>query len=110
MVKRPKVISANTMSTGIQLEDEDKMQWEHEDWVGHKLDLPMPYEPGAVYEYSSGGSNLLTGVIQKSVGTYLPLFFHALLFKGLFKTVLIDNFKMRLVQFIHVDLYPFISF
>jgi len=76
MVKRPKVISANTMSTGIQLEDEDKMQWEHEDWVGHKLDLPMPYEPGAVYEYSSGGSNLLTGVIQKSVGTYLPLFFY----------------------------------
>ncbi len=65
-----------TMSTGIQLEDEDKMQWEHEDWVGHKLDLPMPYEPGAVYEYSSGGSNLLTGVIQKSVGTYLPLFFY----------------------------------
>lgn len=65
-----------TMSTGIQLEDEDKMQWEHEDWVGHKLDLPMAYEPGAVYEYSSGGSNLLTGVIQKSVGTYLPLFFY----------------------------------
>ena len=65
-----------TMSTGIQLEDEDKMQWEHEDWVGHKLDLPMAHEPGQVYEYSSGGSNLLTGVIQKSVGTYLPLFFY----------------------------------
>ena len=44
-----------TMSTGIQLEDEDKMQWEHEDWVGHKLDLPMAHEPGQVYEYSSGG-------------------------------------------------------
>ncbi|AEM70748.1 beta-lactamase [Allomuricauda ruestringensis DSM 13258] len=65
-----------TMSTGIQLEDEDKMQWEHDDWVGHKLNLPMAHEPGDVYEYSSGGSNLLTGVIQKSVDTYLPLFIY----------------------------------
>ncbi|WP_297337580.1 serine hydrolase domain-containing protein [Algoriphagus sp.] len=63
-----------TRSTGIQLEDEDKMQWEYEDWVGYKLNLPMKHAPGKVFEYSSEGSNLLTGVIEKSVTSYLPLF------------------------------------
>lgn len=81
---------ALTMSTGIQLEDEDKMQWEHKDWVGYKLNLPMEHEPGVVYEYSSGGSNLLTGVIQESVGTYLPLFFY----EELLLPMEIHNFQM----------------
>ena len=79
-----------TMSTGIQLEDEDKMQWEHKDWVGYKLNLPMVHEPGNVFEYSSGGSNLLTGVIQKSVDTYLPLF----IYKELLLPMDIHNFQM----------------
>ncbi len=79
-----------TMSTGIQLEDEDKMQWEHKDWVAHKLSLPMEHEPGEVYEYSSGGSNLLTGVIQKSVGTYLPLF----IYQELLLPMEINKFQM----------------
>lgn len=65
-----------TMSTGIKPEDEDNMQWEHNDWVGYKLNLPMKHEPGKIFEYSSGGSNLLTGVIEKSVDTYLPLFIY----------------------------------
>ncbi len=81
---------ALTMSTGIQLEDEDKMQWEHEDWVGHKLNLPMEHEPGTVYEYSSGGSHLLSGVIQKSVDTYLPLF----MYDELLLPMEIHNFQM----------------
>ncbi|MGL1886006.1 MAG: beta-lactamase family protein [Reichenbachiella sp.] len=65
-----------TMSTGLQLEDEDKMQWDNDDWVGYKLNLPMEYEPGERYQYSSGGMNLLTGVIQKATKKYLPLFFY----------------------------------
>ncbi|MGS2762051.1 serine hydrolase domain-containing protein [Sinomicrobium sp. M5D2P9] len=65
-----------TMSTGIKPENEDKMQWDHNDWVGYKLNLPMKHEPGEIFEYSSGGSNLLTGVIEKSVDTYLPLFIY----------------------------------
>ena len=53
------------MSTGLQLEDEDEMQWNHKDWVGYKLNLPIKHRPGEVFEYSSGGSNLLTGGYSK---------------------------------------------
>lgn len=65
-----------TMTTGLQLEDEDKMQWDNSDWVGYKLNLPMKHKPGEKFQYSSGGLNLLTGVIQKSTKKYLPLFFY----------------------------------
>jgi CubicO group peptidase (beta-lactamase class C family) len=67
---------ALTMSTGLKLEDEDEMQWNNNDWVGYKLSLPMEHKAGEKYEYSSGGMNLLTGVIQKSAKKYLPLFFY----------------------------------
>lgn len=70
------VHQALTMSTGIELEDEDVMQWDNNDWVGYKLNLPMKYTPGEKYEYSSGGTNLLTGVIQQSVKQYVPLFIY----------------------------------
>ncbi|MEL6976368.1 MAG: serine hydrolase, partial [Bacteroidota bacterium] len=36
---------ALTMSTGLQLENEDEMQWKNDDWVGYKLNLPLAYEP-----------------------------------------------------------------
>src|SRR5690606_27220365 len=88
--KNINVHHALTMSTGLQLEDEDKMQWENEDWVGHKLNLPMEHEPGTVYEYSSGGSNLLSGVMEKSVDTYLPHF----LYEELLLPMGIHNFQM----------------
>ena len=67
---------ALTMSTGLKLENEDEMQWNNNDWVGFKLGLPMEHEPGKKYEYSSGGMNLLTEVIQNSTNKYLPLFFY----------------------------------
>ncbi len=81
---------ALTMSTGLKLENEDEMQWDNNDWVAHKLDLPMEYEPGEKFEYSSGGSNLLSGVIQRSVGTYLPLF----LYEELLLHMDINKFQM----------------
>lgn len=84
----PEAPDSNLQSAS--LEDEDKMQWEHEDWVGYKLNLPMVHEPGDVFEYSSGGSNLLTGVIQKSVDTYLPLF----IYKELLLPMDIHDFQM----------------
>jgi CubicO group peptidase (beta-lactamase class C family) len=83
---------ALTMSTGLKLEDEDEMQWSNNDWVAYKLSLPMEHESGEKYEYSSGGMNLLTGVIQKSTEKYLPLFFYeeVLLPMG------IQKFQMRI--------------
>ncbi|SMD37154.1 CubicO group peptidase, beta-lactamase class C family [Reichenbachiella faecimaris] len=81
---------ALTMSTGIELEDEDKMQWDNNDWVGYKLHLPMKHEPGKEFEYSSGGSNLLTGVIEQSADTYLPLF----VYKEILLPMGINKFQM----------------
>ena len=80
-----------TMSTGLKLEDEDEMQWNNDDWVGYKLNLPLEHEPGKKYEYSSGGMNLLTGVIQKSTEKYLPLF----LYEEILLPMGVQKFQMR---------------
>lgn len=82
---------ALTMSTGIALEDEDEMQWDNNDWVEYKLNLPMKYKPGEKFEYSSGGANLLTGVIQQSVDKYLPLF----IYEEMLLPMGIDKFQMQ---------------
>ena len=81
---------ALTMSTGIALEDEDEMQWNNSDWVAYKLSLPLAHEPGEKFVYSSGGSNLLTGVIEKSIEGYLPLF----LYEELLMPLRIEQFQM----------------
>ena len=82
---------ALTMSTGLQLENEDVMQWDNSDWVGYKLNLPLEHEPGKKYVYSSGGMNLLTGVIQQSTEKYLPLF----LYEEMLLPMGIEKFQMR---------------
>ncbi|MBL4642104.1 MAG: serine hydrolase [Flavobacteriaceae bacterium] len=89
--KKITIHHALTMTTGLQLEDEDKMQWENNDWVGYKLNLPMEYEPGEKFEYSSGGINLLTGVLQQSTKKYLPLFFY----EEMLRPMRIHKFQMR---------------
>ena len=38
------------------------------DWIGFMFDLPMVAEPGALYEYCSGGMHLLSGIITKVTG------------------------------------------
>lgn len=82
---------ALTMSSGLELEDEDEMQWNNDDWVGYKLSLPLLHEPGKTYEYSSGGMNILTGVIQQSTEKYLPLF----LYEEVLLPMGIEKFQMR---------------
>lgn len=89
--KKITIHHALTMTTGLELEDEDKMQWENNDWVGYKLNLPMEHEPGEKFEYSSGGINLLTGVLQQSTKKYLPLFFY----EEILRPMGIHKFQMR---------------
>ncbi len=80
------------MSSGLQNENEDKMQREYADWVKYKFEHPMEHEPGEKYEYSDGGINLLSGVIQSTTNQYLPFFMqHQLLLP-----MGIDNFQMRI--------------
>ena len=82
---------ALTMSTGLKLENEDDMQRKNSDWIGYKLNLPLEQDPGKKFEYSSGGMNLLTGVIQKSTGKYLPLF----LYEDVLLPMEIEKFQMK---------------
>ncbi|HAS43823.1 MAG TPA: serine hydrolase [Microscillaceae bacterium] len=82
---------ALTMSTGLKLESEDDMQRKNPDWVKYKLNLPLEHEPGQKYQYSSGGMNLLSGVIQKSQSGYVPLF----LYEQILQPLQIDKFQMR---------------
>jgi len=39
-----------------------------EDWIKYVLDQPMIAEPGAEFVYSSGGSHLLSGILQNRSG------------------------------------------
>jgi CubicO group peptidase (beta-lactamase class C family) len=57
------------------------------DWVQFMLDLPMRDEPGARFEYCSGGSHLLSAIIRQTTGM------DALTFAGLqlFGPLGIDN-------------------
>ncbi len=78
------------MSSGLKNEDEDKMQWENDDWVKYKLEHPILDNPGEKYVYSDGGINLLSGVLQKSTKQYLPLFIQ----KELLTDLGINKFQM----------------
>lgn len=72
--KKINIHHALTMSSGLQNEDEDKMQSENSDWVKYKLDHPIEHEPGDKYQYSDGGINLLSGVMEVATNQYLPAF------------------------------------
>ena len=40
------------------------------DWLRHVLDLPMAGDPGAAFEYNSGCSTLLSGVVEHATGRH----------------------------------------
>jgi CubicO group peptidase (beta-lactamase class C family) len=53
------------------------------DWVRFVLDRPMAAAPGAVFNYSSGASHLLSAIIQESTGTRTFSFAKTYLFEPL---------------------------
>jgi len=59
-----------TMSSGLEWSENDetyrKMYMSYADWVKFVLDAPMVAEPGRTFNYSSGGSHLLSAIVQKS--------------------------------------------
>ncbi|MFW9830967.1 MAG: serine hydrolase domain-containing protein [Candidatus Thorarchaeota archaeon] len=42
---------------------------ESPDWVQYVLDQPMRYDPGEVWDYNSGGSHLLSMIVNQTAGT-----------------------------------------
>ncbi|MCY3414348.1 MAG: serine hydrolase [Candidatus Heimdallarchaeota archaeon] len=53
------------------------------DMVQYMLDLPIVYEPGSHWEYSTGTSNLLGAIIEQSSGMALEIFAQTYLFDPL---------------------------
>ncbi len=66
-----------TMTAGLEWHEDlpfsDLRNSAHEmeatcDWVRYTIDRPMQHEPGAVFHYSSGVSQLLSHIFQKATG------------------------------------------
>ncbi len=62
-----------TMASGLGTKDSYLYNWVgidemriREDWAQYVLDLPMTHAPGKHFEYSNGGSYLLSAIIQKA--------------------------------------------
>lgn len=62
-----------TMSSGLDTQDSWVYQWRglykmqaSKDWAQYVLDLPMARTPGEHFDYSNGGSYLLSAILQKT--------------------------------------------
>jgi CubicO group peptidase (beta-lactamase class C family) len=57
-----------TMTTGLEWDGDDEyvtLYGQH-DWVQYVLDKPMMAEPGTVFNYHTGGSHVLSAIIQST--------------------------------------------
>jgi CubicO group peptidase (beta-lactamase class C family) len=81
-----------TMTTGLDWNEEvayddpkndaDLME-ATDDWVQYVIDRPMAQEPGKVFNYSSGGSELLAYIFQKETGQDIETYGEKYLFAPL---------------------------
>lgn len=76
-----------TMSSGMQWCDNPNINSNQmslsPDWAQYVLDQPMIEEPGQVWNYNSGGSQLLSVIIQKTTGNSTQAYAYEKLFKPL---------------------------
>jgi CubicO group peptidase (beta-lactamase class C family) len=56
---------------------------ESDDWMKYMLDLPMSADPGTRWNYNTGGSYLLSGILQKRTNQTLEEFLEDNLFSAL---------------------------
>lgn len=54
-----------------------------DDWIQFVLDLPMADEPGEVWVYSSGASQLLSAIVRETTGRHVDEYAETYLFKPL---------------------------
>jgi len=71
-----------TMTAGFDMDEQTSM-YESTDWIEYMLDLPMKYEPGTAFEYNSGCSHILSGVLEKTTGKTAEAFAGETLFNPL---------------------------
>ena len=68
------------------------MLFQHGDMAGFTAQLPLKYEPGTVFNYSSGNSNILSRIIRQTVGdkNYIAFPYQALFHKLQMKSMLLE--------------------
>jgi CubicO group peptidase (beta-lactamase class C family) len=54
-----------------------------EDWIQYVLSLPKEHEPGEVFDYNSGGSQLLSAIFKSTTGIHVDEYAEEYLFKQL---------------------------
>jgi CubicO group peptidase (beta-lactamase class C family) len=54
-----------------------------DDWIQFVLDLPMAYEPGEVFVYNSGASQVLSVIVKEATGLHIDEYAEQHLFKPL---------------------------
>jgi len=81
-----------TMTTGLDwLEDvpyddprsDSSLMEATDDWVQYVIDKPMAHEPGTVFDYSSGATELLAHIFQKETGQDIEAYGEKYLFAPL---------------------------
>jgi CubicO group peptidase (beta-lactamase class C family) len=80
---------------GNQNPDNDAVKaLQSSDCIKHTLDLPMIYTPGSEFAYNSGGSLLLSGIIQNTTGESAEEFAR----KNLFEPLGIKEWEWRTIS------------
>ncbi|MCX7771585.1 MAG: beta-lactamase family protein [Clostridia bacterium] len=76
--------NALTMTGGLKTVDTDYYSWfSKEDWFKYVLDRPMSSKPGEEFEYNTGLTHLLSGVLTKATSMSTKDFADKYLFKAL---------------------------
>jgi len=81
-----------TMTTGLDWQEGDpayRAMYMSRDWVQYVLDMPMREQPGERFNYCSGCSHVLAGVVQKGTGSKLQDYAR----KNLFQPLGITNWR-----------------
>jgi CubicO group peptidase (beta-lactamase class C family) len=98
--RRITLLHVLTMSTGLDWNEEvayddpkndASLMEAADDWVQYVIDRPMVQEPGKVFNYTSGGSELLAYVFQQETGQDIEIYGE----KYLFKPLGMDHFWKR---------------
>jgi CubicO group peptidase (beta-lactamase class C family) len=75
-----------TMTSGLDWQEGDpiyQQMWQSRDWVKFVLDRPMADDPGADFNYNSGVSHVLSGIVQQGSGMLTQNFAQERLFTPL---------------------------
>jgi len=75
-----------TMRAGFDFDESEEdwnQYWNSSNWIRYAIELPLRYEPGEIFYYSTPQTNLLSGIITKTSGMSTKEFAEKYLFTPL---------------------------